>query len=182
DDWFRIVVPVNMRDVGDRRMPAANRVSMAFLDRQVPDSQDEERLLSEILEEMRIVKRDVRATRLLLVLGVLQWFPGILAKGLRRRRPWATALLTNVGAALSNCHLPREDGKLLVGAMTLEAVDMVPIIRACEPISFAVSTYAGRLTLGMHFDPRTVRATDAEAMLALYSARIRKSMMRDCVS
>jgi hypothetical protein len=176
-DWFRIVVPVSMRDVGDRRMPAANRVSMTFLDRQIPDGQDEDRLLNEILEEMRIVKRDARALRLLLVLGALQWFPWILTKGLRRRRPWATALLTNVGAALSNCHLPRADGKLLVGDMTLEGVDMAPIIRACEPVSFAVSTYAGRLTLGMHFDPRTISAADAEALLGLYAARIRKSIV-----
>jgi hypothetical protein len=182
EDWYRIVVPVNLREVADRRMPAANRVSMVFLDRQVPDAQDEDRLLGEILEEMAIVKRDARGLRFLLVLGLLQWFPAILAKGLRRRRPWVTALLTNVGAALSNCHLPRRDGKLLVGDLTLEAVDMVPIIRAREPVAFAVNSYAGRLTLGMHFDPRTISAADAEAMLGLYADRIRQSMTRSGVS
>jgi hypothetical protein len=177
-DWLRIVVPTNMREVGDRRMPAANLVSLVFLDRQMSALEDPDALLATIVDEMQAVKRDALGMRFVLVLGLMQSFPRFLARGLGRRRGWATVLLTNVGPVLHNCHLPRADARLLVGGLTLEEFDFLPVIRRLEPVSFAVSTYAGKLTLGMHFDPRTVIAANASATLDLYVRRIRESISR----
>jgi len=178
EDWLRIVVPTNMREVGDRRMPAANLVSLVFLDRQMAAVRCPDTLLAGIVREMALVKREESALRLPLLLSLLRWFPGLLAQGVRRKRCWATMLLTNMGPALPNCLLPRDAGRLVVGGLTLQNVDVLPLVRRHQPVSFAVSTYAGELTLGMHFDPRTIPADEAGALLSVYVRRIRESMGR----
>ncbi len=56
-DWVRISVPVNLRQPGDERMPAANIVSMVFLDRNAPQCADPSKLLHGIHDEVALIRR-----------------------------------------------------------------------------------------------------------------------------
>ena len=56
-EWIRVSVPINLRAPGDGRMPAANLVSMVFLDRNPRQIADPARLLDSVHNEMDVVRR-----------------------------------------------------------------------------------------------------------------------------
>jgi hypothetical protein len=51
--WIRVAVPVNLRTRADRRLPAANKASLVFLDRLARHMADPQRLLHSVHEERR---------------------------------------------------------------------------------------------------------------------------------
>ena len=168
-DWLRIAVPINMRQVGDRRMPAANLVSMVFLDRPQSALENPARLLEDISNEMEAVKRDELGLRLTRALEWEKWLPGKwFRKVVRRNRAWATTMLTNIGPALPGCRLPRREGRFVVGDAILEEFDLIPIVRPFQPVNFAVATYAGRLSLTARVDTRAIALQDAKRLFDGY--------------
>ena len=176
DSWLRIDIPTSLRRVADRRMPVANVVSKVFLDRRAPDCQDAAELLRGIDRELEAMKRNQVGLMFSLVLRWLQMFPGSLRKTTRRDRCWATVLLTNLGPALANCHLPRRHGRLVIGGIVLEDVEFLPVLPAYQCVNFSVSIYAGRLTLGMNYDSRVLPAESARGVLDEYVGRILTSL------
>ena len=56
-DWIRFSVPMNLRQAADSRLPAANVVSMIFLDRTPAQIADPAGLLRSIHEEMDLIRR-----------------------------------------------------------------------------------------------------------------------------
>ena len=85
--WLRLMLPVNMRAPGDRRMPAANVVSTVFLDCRLADGLDPGALSKDIHRLMENVKRNDFGVAWLLAIRLLQLMPRAWARvrGSRRR-------------------------------------------------------------------------------------------------
>ena len=66
-----------------------------------------------------------------------------------QRRCLYSTLLTNIGPVLAGSPLPRADRRLVVGGLTLENVEFVPLVRLLQCVGISVSTYAGKMSLGM---------------------------------
>ena len=172
-----LTVPINMRTVGDRRMPAANIVSMVFLDRRAQDCLDPSQLMRGITEELQLIKRDELGLSFVLALDLTSRIPRVLAKQTGKHRCWASLVLTNVGPTLANCNLPRrDDGRIAVAGLVLDDVEVLPVFRPFQCANFAASGYAGRLSLGMHYDARVISRTTAREILGEYAGRLRQSM------
>ena len=62
------------------------------------------------------------------------------------------------------------------GNVVLESVDFVIPLRPQVNASFCVYTYAGRLRVLMHHDPRVIADKDGEDLLETYIGRIRRSI------
>jgi len=177
DACLRLMLPINMRSPGDRRMPAANVVSTVFLDRCLSDGLDSAGLLRRINTLMDGIKHDNFGLAWLLALRLLQRVPRAFAKVRRsRRRCLYSMLLTNIGPVLAASPLPRDDRRLIVGDTLLEDVEFLPVTRPLQCLGIAVSTYAGRLSLGMHYDSRVVTADRAKELLDDYVGAIRASI------
>ena len=73
---IRVNVPLTIRDRDDRLLPAANRLTFAFLSRQRRQLADRERLLAGIGAEMRIIRRDRLGLYFIGGLGTFCRFPG----------------------------------------------------------------------------------------------------------
>jgi hypothetical protein len=85
-------------------------------------------------------------------------------------------LLTNIGPVLAGSPLPRADRRLVVGELTLEDVVFVPLVRLLQCVGFSVSTYAGKMSLGMRYDSRVMNAEQAEEVMDLYVGALRTSI------
>lgn len=169
--WLRLMVPVNLRSALDQSLPAANVVSMAFLDRRPGDLRRPQRLLRGIHHEMQIIKQERLALAFVLWLAALKNQLGEIARGDSR----ATCVLTNLGAVLDEVPLPRDRGRLVVGDTLLDSVQLYAPWRLRTSIALAVLQYAGRLNLTLHYDPRVLEAGSAEELFDEFVAQVRSS-------
>ena len=158
------------RSPADFQLPAANVVSMVFLDRRSAETADRERLLQGITAEMRQIKRfglgfDVRDV----ALGRAPFARRAVAAGCARRgrpppccRTWARRGPTPRcrGKTAASCwgrgaRIDRRRGPLARGTHT----------------AFSVFTYAGRFCITLHYDPRAISPAAAAALLDAYARR-----------
>ncbi len=173
DAWLRLMAPINLRTPADRRMPAANLSSMFFLDRCLSEEMDAAAFLDGINRAMKDIKHDDLGLAWLLALRVLRHLPGAWTNARRsRRRCLFSALLTNIGPVLAGSPLPRDDRRLIVGNLILDDVEFIPIARPLQCLGLAVSTYAGKMTLGIRYDSRALAAEQAKQVMKLYVAKI----------
>jgi hypothetical protein len=174
-DWLRLTVPINLRGPADADMPAANVISMVFLDRRGAQIADAGRLLRGINAEMRRIKRLGLGLTFVLSLWAVRRLPGGLPRMVRPARCSATSLLSNLGPVLADGPLPRQDGQIALGGAVLESIDAVGPLRPLTHTAFSVFTYAGRLGITLHYDPRAISSAGAGELLDAYARRVRQS-------
>ncbi|MDR1962356.1 MAG: condensation domain-containing protein [Planctomycetaceae bacterium] len=167
--WLRISMPMNLRTESLKNMPAANAVTMLFLDRQERDFSDQERLLKKIHQETDWIKRREQKHVLLLTLKICDLLPGGIASRLNSPKCRATSVLSNLGRVFESLpFMRRDDGRLFVGNAVLEEVDATPPIRPGTLISFSTLTYANRLRLILRYDAKNITTQQADDLLNIF--------------
>lgn len=175
EGWLRVSVPMDLRTVNDRHLPAANVVSMVFLDRRAEQLADPQRLLASIHDEMQLIKRHKLNLTFVLSLRACRWMPGALRRATGGQRCQATCVLTNLGSVFKRFPQVDEEGRLHLGGAVLEEIDILAPIRPLTSAAFAVHQYAGRLGLTLHYDPRVLTAEQAAELLEGLLACVRRT-------
>lgn len=176
-EWWRISIPVSLRTAADQTLPAANAVSLVFLDRRPRDLARPPRLLQGIHNEMQLIKRHRLALTFVLWLASTDH-----AQKVTLSRTWgvsqamATCVFSNLGVVLDELPLPRHGGRLRVGDATLDHVSLVAPLRMRTAAGFSAQQYGGRLSLGLHTDPRVLPAPAAAVLLDEWVDRVRCSL------
>lgn len=174
---LRIMVPFNLREAKDDRMPAANIVGMVHIDRWMRLHADPRRLLRSLSWEMRSLKFFRFAVSHSRICACIRAIPGLMERIVARStRCRASATLSNLGLLFVESRLPRREGKLVCGALTLDAVEAAPPVRRLSPIALAVLSYAGRLSLVMNYDRFHFEAEDANGLMQAIFAQIQTSL------
>ena len=176
NDWLRMKVPVNLRTVADRRLPAANVVSAIFLDRRGADFSDPAKLLKSIHDQMQIIKRNQLGLTLVLSFRLQKKLPGGLRSTVRPDKISATCIATNLGEVLAKTPVPTMNGRLVAGNLTLESFECLPPLRPHTAAAFTLFRYAGRQCVSLHYDPRVLTAEEAQDLLDAYAARVRDTV------
>ena len=174
-DWLRFSIPMNLRRPEDTLMPMANSVSSVFLDRRPADCADATGLLDGIRRQMQRIKRMRLQYIFLLSLGLSRMLPGGLAARMRADKCQLTSYVSNVGVLLDKLALPRRGGKIASGNVVLESLDYVFPRRPFVNASVCIYTYAGRLSLLMHPDLRTLSPAVAHSLLQEFTEQLRQS-------
>ena len=169
--WLRLAVPMNLRGPNHEGIPAANVVSMVFLDRRPSELADREQLLGGIHREMEQIKRDRLGLAFVVSLYVARAVPWCLSLLTRADRCRATAVLTNLGTPLRQSSLPLRDGLAAVGDMVLDAVDILTPLRPHTHAAVGVLTYAGRLHIALRDDPGAIQPAQADDLVEAFMAR-----------
>lgn len=176
---LRLAMPINMRLPRDRQMPAANVVSMCFLDRS-GSALDAPDLLLGIAAETRTIKQGRLGNALLHVAQLAAKFPSGLKTLMTPRYPWtcsSSAVLSNLGTPYAASTLPRNAlGQLRAGPLTLTSVELLPPIRPQTRAAIGVVSYAREMRLTLHYDSRWLSPVAARALLHSYVAALRSSM------
>jgi hypothetical protein len=89
---------------------------------------------------------------------------------LRGKRPFATAVLTNVGDAARRftARFPREQGKLTCGNVRLLQLSGVPPLRRMTRLVVSAVSYGGELNICLRCDPHTFAESEAKSLLDQY--------------
>jgi hypothetical protein len=174
-DWLRVNVPVSLRGDGDSQLPAAVRISFAFLTRRLRDCHDGEKLLQSISEEMMRIKKQHLSLRFLGGVDVAGQVGGMLKWFLNRKRSHATIVLSNLGRVLDDTQLPRRQSRLVCGDVVLEQISAIPPVRPFTRAAIVVLTYADELAVSMRGDPKFFDGGQVSKLLAIYVARLRQT-------
>jgi NRPS condensation-like uncharacterized protein len=177
--WLRLSIPMNLRRSNVDNLSAANVVSMIFVDRQTKDLSDSRAVLKNIHRQMQQIKELELGLTFPLSLKIAKWLPGGRTR-IRRMscdsRCRCTAVLSNLMRPLSEVTLPRLDGKIVVGDCVMEEFEFLPPVRQGTQASFGAATYADRLNITMHYDSRSMTASDAQELLNHYVQYLQKSV------
>lgn len=173
DDWLRIMVPINLRTESDRGLPAASLASFVCVDRRRRDFADSQRLLNGIHKQMRTALDRQLGFTFVSSCWMLNLIPGMLRAHIRKPRCQVSTVLTNLGRTFVHSPLPRQAGRLVAGNVTLEGLDSAAPIGPYTCASFAATTYADRLTITLHYDPRPLTGAQAADLLDTFLRRLR---------
>jgi len=170
---IRISVPMNLRLPEDDIVPAANIVSMVFLDRGGELLNNETELLKTVVTEMLRIKECRQG---LAMVRLMDWFvrvPGLMPLYFSLPICQATSVLTNLGRPFHTSNLMGKDGLLKAGDITLQSVDTLPPVRKLTAISLSVNSYGGRFSMTLRYDARVMQEESAIRLIDLVSTTIR---------
>lgn len=163
--WIRVAIPMSLRTKNDHVLPAANRVSMVFLDRQPEDCRDPVRLATGIRDQMEIIRSHALGHIFPMSLEVGRMLPGGLARSVKRPKPQCTAVLSNVGRFFHRSPLADADGTIRVGDSRLTGWWGVPPIRPGTALAVGTHETSGRRTVAFHVDRNRLPADNARSLL-----------------
>jgi hypothetical protein len=173
DAWIRLSVPVSLRTKSDHLLPAANRVSMVFLDRQRDHCADGHGLVKGVHAEMELIRAHALGHIMPMSLELGRLMPGGLRRAARRSAPQATAVLSNLGRCFHRSPLMDASGSLRIGASSLESWWIVPPVRPGTALAVATHETGGRRVVAAHLDPTALSSSVAKSVLDRFAAWLR---------
>lgn len=167
-DWLRVILPINLRDISDRRLSACNRTTLVQIDRRPIDSRDEFRYLRSLDREVEVIRRWQLGKLFLLAIRGLSVSEGWLEAAARRRKCRGTAVFTGLGEPLGRCGFVRQDDRIQIGGLPLESFDFVGPVRWGTPLYVNWQKHLTQTRISFHVDPRAIHPERAGAMLRQY--------------
>ena len=174
--WLRMLVPTNLRTADDHVLPAANATSGVFLDRRGPDFADVGQLLRSVHKELTLAKRWRLGLTFVFLANIGQWLQGGNGEKYRSDGHNTSSTLTNLGEPFARLPVSDCDGRVVAGNVTLEDIDFAAPVYPYGCVTVGVISYARRLGLTLHYDPRPLSEGQAADLLDTYVRRIRTSM------
>jgi hypothetical protein len=178
-DWIRLLIPMSIRTIADRRLTACNRVSLVQVDRQPRQISDPRRLLRGVWRELRVIREWQLDRTLLLALRIASIIPGQIRRMARHPRSRATSFLTNLGNPFDRLPFQRSADSIAVGNLQLRAVEMIaPMLRGI-PAAFAVAEFLNRMTICLNLDPRILSTNQGVELLDELERAIGELLAKD---
>jgi hypothetical protein len=171
-DWLRIIVPISLRSKADAALPAANRTTLVQIDRWAGDFDPRVRLMQGIARELGIIRGWQLDRLFLLAIRCIGLSRGWLRHAARWQKQRATALLTNLGKPLLGMRLENDDGRLVVGGLRLNTLDLVAPVKHGMPVAFAAHQYRNALRITMQVDGNALSRERAGRLLELLVGRL----------
>ncbi len=153
---FRVNVPVNLRDRTDRCMPAANRLSFAFVTKDLRNFDDRRKLLTSICDDTVRIKQWKLGLYYYGGLAVACHVPNAVPWALNRRYSFATVVLSNLGRVYARSALSGRGRRLACGNLVLERVTGAPPLRPLTRAAIAVVEYGDEANINLRCDPHLV--------------------------
>ena len=173
---IRVCIPINLRRATDGRMPAANVVSLSFLDRVAAQLADPIQLVAGLHEQVEQTLRVRTSLAFVPALKLIGMIPGQLYARMRRPRCRATAVLSNIGSLCFGSILRGRDRRMVSGSVILESIEAVVPLHPLTHVAFVASHYGGKLSLTISHDPCWIDADEARELLESYVRQLKASL------
>jgi len=189
---LRVLIPFSLRDENHLRMPAANCVSMAYLEAKHElldqDSQENPVLLQDLTRQSDFIRRwNLHYSWIESIEQFAKFWP--LIKLFRRQkkndkdsrsleRPIATTVMTNLGRVFHGHSIECDGatGKVNCGPLKVDTVHIALPLKPTITISFGVNFYRNRLTLDVGYLPSVVSEERALRLLDIWRRRLEASV------
>ena len=170
---LRVIIPFSLRNSAHRSMPAANCVSMVYVD--AGNSASGIDSLAKVSQQLDYIRKwQIEYS----------WnqtasfaFRSKRIESLLRTQSGShlcTTVLSNLGQPFKRSALPvQKDGRMQVGDLTLQSAHIAAPTTTNTIATFAALFYAGRLTLTLNYNKVEMSREDAQALIRNWSKSLR---------
>ena len=161
---IRLAMPVDLRTEEWQAMPVANMVGIGFIERQRSDLWDRDALLEGISQQTRQSKKQAMGATFCRAVALAGRRDNGLVEICAPTHCFSTIVLSNLLQPFARSPLAGDDGRIEAGGLLIESAELLPPLRPMTSIAIGVLTYAGRMHVSLHYDPRAVRPEDAREL------------------
>lgn len=187
NDALRILIPFSLRDERHHSMPAANCVSMAYLEARQKilkvDGVGDPVLVSNLARQVDFIRRwnlqyswiesiDLYA-RIWPVIKLLKFHR---KRRVRKTKQIASTVMSNLGQVFRESDLLDSNSELAAGAIVVKSVHLALPCSATVPVAFSLNFYGNRLTIDVTYLPSSIDPGTAESLLDSWKQRILDSV------
>lgn len=165
--WLRILFPMNLRDISDRRMPACNRTALVQIDRRRDQIADAQTFYHYLNREIGLIREWQLNKLFLLIVRGMAWVPGWLESSAEKPNCRGAGIFTSLGSPFRRA-IPREEGRPRIGQARIEAFDFVGPVRQGTPFYVCLQRESSRLRISIRFDPRVFTEESAAEFTATF--------------
>ena len=167
---LRVMFPFDLRTRSELKMPAANKLSFAFIGRTLAECQDWGNLLPSVAAETAAIKKTALPLDLLNGFNAIASSPRLMRSMIAINRHMASAVLTYTGdiSRGTGRQFPIEDDHLVVGDARLTHILAAPPTRRNTNIALGLSLNWGRICLSANWNREKLSRFDCEAFLRSY--------------
>lgn len=169
--WLRIILPMSIRTVADRRLPACNRTTVVQIDRSQRKF-DDPQFYRGLDREIRIIREWHLGKLFLLAVRGMSAIPGQLQRAASNGKCRGTAVFANLSEPFGRLGLPVEHGRVRIGNLVLDDFDLIGPIRHRMPVYFMFLKHQSRFRLILHADPRVLEESEAQEIFSGFYNRI----------
>lgn len=171
-DWLRIILPINIRIVSDRRLPAANRATLVQIDRQESQAYDLGKFYQGLNHEVGVIIGWQLDKIFLLSIRALSIFEARLKSAAKNDKSRGMAVFTNLGQPFRKYVKSAGKGEM-ARHLGVQSFDLCGPIRRGTPVNYSVSRYRNRLRVSLQYDSSLLAKEDGEELLAIYVERLK---------
>ncbi|WP_157665124.1 hypothetical protein [Mariniblastus fucicola] len=175
--WIRLVLPISIRGVADRKLPCANRASLVQIERTFEQVANADAAAQTIDREVRIIMGFKLDHVFLIAIRMISVVPVALRFVARNQKSRGTAVFTNLGEPFRKtraCNF-RE-----VGNLEVKDYDLCGPVRCGTPVNFSWSTFRKRVgsemqthgRISLHFDRAIVDDRTADMMQQAFAKEL----------
>lgn len=169
---MRVAVPIDLRTRADERMPAANRYTYIFLEREVAECRGWEALVPGLQRDFQRRSQEGRGGQLLDALRRAVPFRRAMRWCLRQTTCFSTAVLTNLSdpswRLRKRLPVDAEGLMWLDKAQCLDIRIRTPPLRPGTAWGIGIFEYAGRMTVSFRYDTTVISSAAADAIMGRY--------------
>ena len=169
---LRILMPYDLRGLrADLRMPAANRMSFAFLGRTYAQCANWPKLLQSVQMETAAIKATNLPFDFLSVLQAVKKHPRLMKWLVNHCQRMASVVLTYAGDVSRGVdrYFPEEDNQRVIGDARLTSILGVPPVRVNTRLSLGLCINWGQLCISSAWDRQELSAGDCDLFLRRYA-------------
>ena len=182
---LRLLIPFSLREERHVRMPAANCVSMAYIEANQSlldqDGDDNPVLLTDLVRQFKNIRHwnldhawNETIETYAKLWPLIKPFKRLKSskRSQQNRRPIATTVMSNLGRVFKHEDCVNHEGEFSVGSLTVKTVHLALPCNADLSMNFAVNFYCNRLTLDVSYLPSIVSRSTAQNLLDSWKSRI----------
>ena len=169
-NWIRLVVPIGIRSIADRKLPLTNKTSLVQIERTFDQVANADGAAQSLDREVRIIMGFKLDIVFLIAIRLASIIPGFLRWVAANQKSRGTAVFTNLGEPFRKT---RACNFRDVGELKLVDYDVCGPLRSGTPLNFAWSTFRqfdgeesklhGRVSL--HYDRKVMAEELAQSIL-----------------
>ncbi len=167
-DWLRVILPISIRGMSDRRMPAANRTTIVQLDRRADELLSSDGFYQNLDREIRIIRGWQLDKIFLICIRLLSTVEPLFRKVAGNRKSRGSVVFTNLGEPFRK--LLKTQSQLSGDAF--DQFDLVGPVREGTPLNYTVARHGERLRVSLHYDSRVFSANRADDLLESYAIEL----------
>lgn len=168
NDWMRIILPMSIRTVSDRRLPSANRATIVQLDRCGREMKNVGEFYKSVNREILIIRGWQLDKIFLIAIRCLSFFESFLKRAAKNEKSRGMAVFTNLGEPLRKSERASSREPNSPAFIRLHEFDPVGPIRKGVPVNFSASRYGSRMRIALHYDAQVLSLQQAEGLLTTY--------------